>query len=199
MKWMLCILVIFFSDPAGADKKAPGMQTWVVEKNSSLVIEGSSNINEFTCDVKQYLNHDTLVFFTDDKMKRLIFQRSAMSIDVSQFDCHQKFITSDLRKTLKYQQYPNMKIHFISMDDPASVLPGQHVTGILDIELAGVARRMDIKYTVKNQAGNFIQLTGSRQLHFSDFKLEPPQKMAGLIKINQDIKVNVQLLFRKIG
>lgn len=199
MKWLICFLLILLFDPAGADKKAPGVQAWVVEKNSSLVIEGSSSISGFTCDVRQYLNHDTLIFFTDDRSKRLVFQRSALSVEVSQFDCHHKFITADLRKTLKYQQYPAMKIHFISMEDPGAAMQEHTIKGVMDIELAGVVRRMDIIYTVKNQAGKIIQLSGSKQMHFSDFKLVPPKKMAGIIKINEDIKVNVQLFFRKIG
>lgn len=199
MKWLLCILVIFLSDPAGADKKAPGMQFWVVEKNSSLVIEGSSSISQFKCNVLQYLNQDTLVSFNDDKAKRLVFQSSVMTVDVSQFDCHHKFITSDLRKTLKFQQYPTMKIHFISMEDPVSGIPGKAVKGVVDIELAGVVRRMEMVYSAKCQGGKFIQLTGSRNMHFSDFNLTPPKKMAGLIKINEDIKVNVQLYFKKIS
>jgi hypothetical protein len=198
MKWLCCIFLILFSDPAGADKKAPGMKAWVIEKNSSLIIKGSSNINEFTCNVKQYMNQDTLVFFTDEKGKRLVFQRSALTVEVSQFDCHHKFITADLRKTLKYQQYPNMKIHFISMEDPTVVNQGHSVKGIVDIELAGVVRRMELVYAVSNQHDKYIDLTGSRQMHFSDFKLVPPKKMAGLIKINEDILVKVQLKFRKI-
>jgi hypothetical protein len=198
MKWLLCILIILLVISAGADHKAPGMKAWVIEKNSNLIIKGSSNINEFTCDVREYINQDTLVFFSDEKGKRLVFQRSALSIEVSQFDCHHKFITADLRKTLKYLQFPKMKVHFISMDDPSTVGPGHTIKGIVDIELAGILRRMDIVYTVSNQQGKFIDLTGSRKMYFSDFHLEPPKKMAGLIKINEDIQVKVQLKFRKI-
>jgi hypothetical protein len=92
-----------------------------------------------------------------------------------------------------------MKIHFISMEDPGTGMQEHTIKGVMDIELAGVTRRMDIQYTVKNHAGKIIQLSGSREMHFSDFKLVPPKKMVGLIKINEDIKVNVQLFFRKIG
>ena len=199
MKGIICIWFLVLSVHAGADKNAPVIQTWVVEKNSTLVIEGSSNINTFSCDVKQYIKQDTLVFLSEEKSKRVIFHRSAITVDVSQFDCHHKFITSDLRKTLKFQQYPMMKIHFISMDDPAYTMAGQSIKGILDIELAGITRRMDFDYMVKNSSAKMIHLLGSRHMQFSDFKLEPPKKMAGLIKINEDIKVSVELYFRKIG
>lgn len=199
MKALICLWFMLLSVDAGADKNAPVAQTWVVEKNSTLVIEGSSNINSFTCDVKEYIKQDTLVFLQEEKGKRVVFYRNAITIDVSQFDCHHKFITSDLRKTLKFPQYPVMKIHFISLDNPAYAMPGQVIKGTLDIELAGVTRRMNFDYHVKNSSEKIIHMLGSQLMGFSDFKLEPPKKMAGLIRINEEIKVHVELYFRRIG
>lgn len=198
MKWFICILFMGLSDFAGADINEPVIHRWIVEKNSTLVIAGSSNVNAFICDIKQYIKQDTLVFLSEKKSKNVIFHRSAITVDVSQFDCYHKFITADLRKTLKFQQYPFMKIHFISMDDPTQIMAGHTIKGIQDIELAGVIRRMEFVYQVKNNSGNMIHLISSRRMQFSDFKLEPPKKMAGLIKINEDIKVNVELYFRRL-
>ncbi len=199
MKSLICIWLMLLTVGAGADKKAPVAQTWVVEKKSSLVIEGSSNINSFTCDIIEYIKQDTLVFLQEEKGKRVIFYRNEITIDVSQFDCHHKFITSDLRKTLKFPQYPVMKIHFISLDNPANAIPGQVINGTLDIELAGAIRRMNFDYRVKNSSDKIIHLLGSRHMKFSDFNLEPPKKMAGLIRINEEMKVHVELYFRRIG
>jgi hypothetical protein len=164
-----------------------------------LLIEGSSNINQFACDVRRYLHCDTLTFATDAKGKRLHFQCRTVHIDVSEIDCHHKFITSDLRKTLRHEQYPFMKIHFVSLDDPFAIQVGQPVKGIVEIELAGSLRRMEMVFAIKSQAGRLFHLSGSKSFFFSDFNLEPPKKLAGLIRINEDLKVTVQLFFRKIG
>ena len=199
MKWIICFCFVLCASFRGDDGSSSGLQAWVVEKNSTLLIEGSSNINQFACDVRRYLHCDTLTFDTDAKGKRLHFKCRTVHIDVSEIDCHHKFITADLRKTLRHQQYPFMKIHFVSIDDPFSIQVGQPLKGIVEIELAGNTRRMEMAFAVKGQSGRLFHLSGSKSLVFSDFKLEPPKKLAGLIRINEDLKVTVQLFFRKIG
>lgn len=177
----------------------PAPPAWVVESGSMLNIEGSSNVNQFTCNMLQYLQADTLRWVRDDKARKLWFRNSAVNIDVAQFDCHHKFITADLRKTLKANKYPYLRIHFLSMDDLTWVQEGQLVRGQVNIELAGVQKRFDMEYMVIHEQGNRFRLRGSRQMHFNDFNLEPPSKLAGLIRIDQQIKVNFELLFRVAG
>ena len=181
-----------------AGRPVPATPSWVVERGSKLSIEGSSNVNQFTCQVKQYLLADTLRWVRDDRAKRLIFRNSAVRIDVQQFDCHHKFITSDLRKTLKSSQYPFLRIHFLSIEDLTWVQEGATVRGQLVIEIAGVRNPMDMEYKVLREHGDRLRLCGSRALRFTDFQLEPPSKLAGLIRINENIRVNFELLFRPL-
>lgn len=180
-------------------KGIPVAPVWVVESGSQLNIEGSSNVNQFTCQVMQYLQSDTLRWIRDDRAKKLRFQNSVVNIDVSQFDCHHKYITSDLRKTLKSNKYPYLRIHFLSMDDLTWIQEGQVVNGQLTIELAGVTKRFDMQYKVIHDQGGRFRLCGSKQMRFADFNLVPPTKLAGMIKINEEIKVNFELLFRSVG
>jgi hypothetical protein len=191
--WLTC-----FWKPAGADLKGTGYPGWVVEKNSTLRIEGSSNISDFTCDINQYLNRDTLIYTRDAKSRILLFQRSSLTIDVSQFDCHHKYITADLRKILRSEEHPNLKIHFVSMEDFEALHKTEQVKGVVDIELAGIRKRMEIIYTCIPKGERNMELNGSRNMYFSDFNLSPPRKLAGLIRINQQITVNFKLYFRKI-
>ncbi|MCU0380105.1 MAG: hypothetical protein MUE58_02855 [Chitinophagaceae bacterium] len=182
-----------------AEIPVPLSPAWVVESGSLLNIEGSSNINRFTCHIRQYLQSDTLRWVRDDRAKKLVFRNSAVNIDISQFDCHQKYITSDLRKTLRADKYPQLRIHFLSMDDLTWVQEGQKVRGQVNIELAGHIKRYDMEYTVIHEQGNRFRLCGSKQILFSDFNLVPPGKLAGLVRINQEIKVNFELHFRPFG
>jgi len=43
-----------------------------------------------------------------------------------------------------------------------------------------------------------VQLTGSRQLCFSDFGLQPPQKMGGLVRVSETLDVKFMLCLRRI-
>ena len=199
MKWFICISLVFLYSFDEGKQALTKQDSWVVEKNSSLVIKGSSNINSFTCDVRRYLHNDTLNYTTDPKGRHLNFQRRTVTINVDEIDCHHKFITSDLRKTLNYQEYPYLKIHFVSLDDPTVMQPGQSIKGLVDIEMAGNVKRIEMHYAVRNQGGRIFHLSGTKDLVFSDFKLEPPRKLAGLIHINEELRVSVELFFRKIS
>jgi hypothetical protein len=171
---------------------------WVVEKNSSLNIQGETNINSFQCDVTEYLKPDTLVYTKNDATRKLSFTNSCLAIDVKRFDCHNKFITEDFRSALKADENPTLKVVFISIDQFSNSCINQTVQGIVDIELAHVIKRAEINYSVKMLTGNRIQMNGSQVFSFSDFNLRAPKKLAGLIRTKDKIKVNFQLFFKTI-
>src|SRR6476620_5169023 len=163
---------------------------WVVEKSSSLNIQGETNINSFECDVTEYLRPDTLVYLKNDATKKLCFTNSCLTIDVRRFDCHNKFITEDFRNAVKADENPSLKILFITIEQFSSNCNNQVVKGIVDIELAHVVKRSEINYTVKTLPGNRIQMNGSHIFSFPDFNLKAPKKLAGLIRTKDQIKVN---------
>lgn len=170
--------------------------SWVIERNSTLAIDGSSNINKFTCDIQEYVKPDTLKAVNDQSRKRYMFNNSQLSVDIKRFDCHQKYITSDFRKMLKADDYPSLVIRFISLDDFSQ---DGVVKGLVDIELAGKKKRMELNYNCSHVGANQLRLQGVKKMMFSDFELVPPRKIGGLIKINEEIIVNFNLFFRKIN
>ena len=171
---------------------------WVVERNSSLNIQGETNINSFQCDVTEYLKPDTLVYTKNDAVKKLSFTNSCLIIDIKRFDCHNKFITEDFRSALKADENPDLKILFLTIDQFSNSYNNQIVKGIVDIELAHAVKRVEIDYTIKTLTGNRIQMNGSHVFSFSDFNLKAPKKLAGLIRTKNQIKVNFQLFFKAI-
>jgi hypothetical protein len=170
---------------------------WVVEKNSSLNIQGETNINSFQCDVTEYLKADTLVYTKNDATRKLCFTNSCLVIDVNRFDCHSKFITEDFRSALKADENPKLRIVFLTIDEFSNT-SSQFVKGIVQIELAHASKQVEINYTIKALPGNRIQINGSHIFSFTDFNLKAPRKLAGLIRTKDEIKVNFQLFFRAI-
>lgn len=171
---------------------------WVVEKNSSLNIQGETNINSFQCDVTEYLKPDTLIYTKNDAAKKLSFNNSCLNIEIKRFDCHNKYITEDFRSALKADENPSLKIVFLTIDQFSTSSNNEVVKGIVDIELAHVIKRAAIEYSVKTLPGNRIQMNGSHMFSFSDFKLKAPRKLAGLIRTKDKITVNFQLFFKAI-
>ena len=192
MRFLLFILLVCFS--SFQSRNVAG--SWVIERNSTLAIDGSSNINKFTCDIREYVKTDTLRSVNDLARRKFIFQNSHLSVDIKRFDCHHKYITSDFRKMLKSDDYPQLVIRFISLDE---FHKDGIVKGLVEIELAGKRKRMEINYNCSHIGANQLRLQGVKLMKFSDFELEAPKKIGGLIRINEEIVVNFNLFFRKLN
>jgi len=173
----------------------PSAEKWVIQKGSNLCIEGRSNLNSFRCDIKEYLLPDTIYLFKDAQATKPFAMKGGLSINIKQFDCHQKYITNDLRKTLKADEHPALKINLLNI---GYYEKANNVKGWVSIELAGVTKRTEIDYQVHYSNPGFLELNGSRKLKFSDFGLKPLQKIAGLIKVEDDLTVRFQLILRSI-
>ena len=189
---MKLILTTFIASLLLAPNKVV-IEKWIIEKNSNLSIQGRSNVNSFQCDVKEYLRADTILFYKEDQQQQFII-KGGLTINVNDFDCHQRYMTGDLRKTLKAQEYKQLKIDLLSIGNFTAT--NKNVKGTIAIRLAGVTRRMEIDYSVQTANDGNLHLNGSRQVLFSDFGLTPPHKLAGLIKVEEQIKVQFELILR---
>lgn len=193
MKVIFLILTLTMVSFRTHEKAA--VNAWVIEKKSTLSIDGSSNINKFTCEIREYVNPDTLKHVSDPSRNKYIFSDSRLTVDLKSFDCHHKYITADFRKMLKADKYPHIIIHFISLDE---FHQQGTVKGLVDIELAGRKKRMEVLYNCTSIGGSQLKLIGERRMKFTDFELQPPSKLGGLIRINEEILVHFNLYFRKI-
>lgn len=194
----LSILAIVFTISVGFTGRPGTSGKWVVEKTSSLAIQGETNVNSFRCEVTEYLHADTLFYAANESSKKLMFVNSRLRIDIKRFDCHSKLITNDFRSALKADENPALTITFVSLDQFNNPCDNQSVKGIVDIGLANVAKRTEICYVIKTLPGGRVELNGSHVFTFSDFNLKAPRKLAGLIRTKNEIKVNFRLFFRAV-
>lgn len=192
MKFLLTIMVALL----WKGSPGPTAERWIIQRSSSLCIEGRSNVNSFRCEITEYLQPDTIYLFKDAQKANPITIRGGLSIKIKGFDCHQKYITQDLRKTLKADEQPLLKINLLSIGYHNG--NAQNIKGMVSIELAGVTRVTDINYQVRHDQPGFMELTGTRKVLFSDFGLKPPQKLAGLIKVEEELNIRFKLVLRAL-
>src|SRR5476651_1985682 len=99
------IAMLFFAltgfkiGPPGDAKK------WVISETSNLHVNGSTNINKFSCEIPSYDQTDTLTISKGKNNKEVVLS-GCIRLKVQAFDCHNVIMTHDLRKTLKESQYP---------------------------------------------------------------------------------------------
>jgi hypothetical protein len=200
-KNMLCIVLVLFSNTGffmNHIEKVMELKKWVVNENSSLSVNGSTNVNKFSCVIPAYGQVDTITINKGKDDKGIILTGS-IDLKVNNFDCHNSGMTKQLQKTLNEKQFPLLHIRFLSLDQlPVIIAKPQLITGMVDIEIAGVSKRFEINYQISQDAEKCINLLGSRDLNFSDFKLIPPRKLGGMIKTKDQLTVAFNLNMKNI-
>lgn len=188
----LCAFVSFkHADPGPVH--ANGGLHWTVMPNSFITISGSSNINTFGCGASGAFQAEPLrgVVAKDGVS---VDMKGAIRVAINQFDCNHRMLTADLRKTLKADAYPQMTIHFLSLERMPLYDEGtEYITGKVIIELAGQRKPFDISYLFSKTSSGY-KLEGKRAFSFSDFDLSPPKKVGGLVKVKDDFDVAFTLL-----
>ena len=167
---------------------------FVVQPSSKLTIDGKTNINSFQCAITQYFGRDTLVL-QEGRNKRPVFTKGYVGLEAASFDCGMPIMTNDFGKTIKSKEYPFIFIEFISFERGANYQSsGEKFKGKIKISLGGVTRAFDVDCTIEAKDSGMIHLQGGRDFTFSDFNLEAPSKMMGMVKVSDALKVNFHLV-----
>lgn len=176
-----------------------GTVKWVIIKGGSLKVTGNTNVNNFNCDISNYDNPDTIQIRKSDGNRAEVQMQGSINLNVGDFDCHHAIMTSDLRKTLKAKEFPKLSVKFINLNRFPDLKAQQNLLkGVVEINLAGVTKRFEISYTLFNDSDNVIHLVGNQDINFTDFLINPPRKVGGMIKTDNKLAVEFRLKFKTI-
>ena len=173
--------------------------SWVVMQGSSLTVNGSTNVNTFQCDIANYNLPDTISCFKIQSKGAIIPMNGKLNLTIDAFDCHNKMMTSDLRKTLKAKDFPMLTVRFLSINSYPDFKNPVSISGIVDIGLAGVNKKFEINYYFTADEKQQVHLKGDQKIHFSDFNLNPPSKLGGIIKAKDELLVEFKLNLKPIS
>jgi hypothetical protein len=166
----------------------------VIHPTSSITIAGSTNVNKYKCVIAKYAGSDTLLL-TAERGKGAYFKKGLVKLEASRFDCEKQMITKDFAETIQAEKYPYITINFISFERvPEFKESEEPFRGKFTITLANTSVPCDVRCKIVKDKNNLIHLKGWHLFKFSDFNLEPPTKMMGLIKVEEMITVDFHLV-----
>jgi hypothetical protein len=197
--WLYPILLLLsgFVSSQGAGRSSESKK-WLVNQNSSLTVNGTTNINKFSCEIPSSDKIDTLIITTGKNSKDVVLSGD-VELSIKSFDCHNSPMTHELRKTLKESEFPTLHISFLSLNRlPVLSSRPELITGMVDINIAGVRKRFEINYQITEDTQKIVQLMGSRDINFSDFNLVPPRKLGGMIQTKDKLSVEFCLKIRAV-
>ena len=179
------LVLTSFTTPKHATK-------WIITQNSSLTINGNTNVNKFSCAILSYPKTDTITISEDTANENLMLS-GVLSLNIKNFECNNVMMTHQFRKTLKHDEFPLLYITFLSLKEFPN--PNQKINlikGLVAIKIAGVTKHYVTCYTLEVLNQN-LTLRGSQAVNFSDFKLIAPKRVGKIIQAKDALNVAFEL------
>lgn len=173
----------------GGGRVADAQTLYELAPESRLWIDGSSTVNRFTCEADQ-ADGQGLLGREVDQVEALV------RIPVEDFDCGNRRMNKDLYKAMRAQDHPHIvfdlnAVHMVadaSMDDE----PTLRVVG--ELALAGTERVVEVEVEGEELEDGRLRATGSIALEMTDFGINPPSGLLGLVKAHDRILVRFDLV-----
>lgn len=179
------ILMLFLMLTSFSIQKEEHNKTIYISPQSKLEIIGSSNVNNFKCvfNVKNLNKPLKILYEKEDEVIR--FKKSTLILDNSFFNCGGKGINRDFHGLLKTDEHPQILLSLKEIKKKTYI--GNKVEALVEIQIAGVSQTyiVDVEANRKDD----LQIEGRLKLNITDFNLEAPKKMMGLIVVSEEIEI----------
>jgi len=155
-----------------------------------IVIQGSSNINQF-----QFVNHNPQIN-PSAGTHQSAYPYWHIRIPVHAFTGAGTRMLNDFFKMVNAPEHPYIQIEI----EPRELADFDETTGMTnfetDITLAGVTRTYVVPcQTVFCESSGFV-LKGDLEVELTDFKIDPPEKVFGAVKVNNEVFITFAFRFR---
>ena len=157
-------------------------QIFAFAAGSRLWIEGQSSVHPWTCEAAVPQAH-LEVDATAPEMVRALH----LKVEIAGIECGNGTMNDKLREALHADKFPAIEYRLTQ----AERLPeaGTRIEATGDLSINGRTRRAAFQVDVKPQPDGTAQANGSIVMLMSDFGVEPPTAMLGLLRTADEITV----------
>lgn len=194
------VLNVFSPDyPLLAPAENVDKKEFLINYSSSLYLEGSTNVNSFTCSVAEYQSQKNIeVFQTSSNCCNLRFRHLALMVSVPKLDCGKNGINRDLQKTLKADEYPYIQIQILSAEvnedtTRMKTQEGMTAEALAEVTIANTTQKATLHLIVRKTGTNKYSFSGKVPLKMTQFGLEPPTVLLGLVSVKDQIYVSLEM------
>lgn len=162
-----------------------------IEQGSKLNIKGTSNVTDFTCKCEE--SFPRLQMTLNNKGAKAEFKKTALSIRAKKLDCGNKAMNNDMYNTMKADDYPDIQIELLESE--ATDLKEEWATMQVsaNLTIAGTTHKENFTIQAKKIDELQYRFKGSKSINMSDYGMTPPRPMFGLIKVKDQIVLDLDL------
>lgn len=184
--WFLLVMVIApIYTVFGQDSK-------VVLTESKLVVDGTSNLHDWTIEAKAMSGKASATIETDDlkALKNLDF-----SVEVEQLKSGKSGMDKNTFKALKSTSHKNISFKLVKVVKMTTVSDNNYtIEAQGDLTIAGTTKRINQTFTVK-LIGKKMVFSGKQKIDMTVYGVEPPKALMGTIKTGKDVTVDFKVTY----
>jgi len=168
----------------------------VIGNSQDLAVHifGETNINCFECKYdknKENQNSNDVLL----KHPQIPEQTIETQIPINEFECSNSMMYNDFQKLLKAYEFPYIKIE-IDPSQIKNILPYKQAVDLdVAITIADVKNVQSISCSVNSCEDSNVKISGVATINLADFRLKPPVKFMGLVKVRDEVTINFSFNF----
>lgn len=172
---------------------------FLIEDNSRLFLKGTSNVNKFTCDCED--SYPAQTFEVESTGPQAKFQNTGLTLATRKFNCHNAKMDHDMQKALKADKYPTIRVDLLETKQDMNQLKsgarnGFEVQAKAKLTICGVTRSQQVIAKAQVLSDGYFRLTGYQSILMTDFGIEPPTALFGMIQVDNKIDFHFDLYVR---
>lgn len=175
---VLLILYALQIDPVGKAN--------LVIQGQRVVVSGQTSVGGFKCVFENETTGETVAVQGGSQNGATLL---LLSIPVKEFGCGNFLLNRDFQKTLKVTEYPMIVVDVLQLE-----FNGKEYLGRLDLTVAGKKKNMDNVVFRSHTDRKDNMLRADIQLKMSEWGLTPPSRFGGLITVDEDLHIVVDLM-----
>ena len=195
---VLSILMLYSAMLRASSHEVP----FIIEPQSKLYIEGTSNINSFECFCKDDFNRQSARVIIADDGRALSFLKTTLLLRTAALDCDNSKMNRDLCDALKSEDYPYIKIdlHDARITQGSFEKVGADVVlhSNASITITNITRKVQLVVRGKRLGAGKFRFFATKELLMTDFGITPPTALLGLIKVRDAIRINFDLTMQTL-
>lgn len=166
--------------------------------NSRFWIHGDATVRNFTCVVNRVEGKaqfptapDSVPTTADDDQTTVV-----VDVPVQAVDCGNSRMTSDLQETLKMDEHPKIRfelVHATMGGRTDTSAQWRRVDALGPLTIAGTKRLTRLQAAAQALGDRHFRLRGCLPIRMTYFKIDPPTKAFGLIKVKNRVEVRFDL------
>lgn len=169
-----------------------GQDSKVVLAESKLVVNGTSNVHDWTIDAQAMSGKASVTLDAGDlkAIKSLDF-----SVEVEQLKSGKSGMDKNTFKALKSTSYKNISFKLVKVVKITTISDNNFTIETQgDLTIAGVTKRINQSFTTK-LIGKKMVFTGKQKIDMTLYGVEPPKALMGTIKTGKDVTVDFKVTY----